>query len=169
MTLSGIADLAKLCVYLIPIPITILMNLINRYQKTVILDTTYQTFIKHKLFCKHKLVKNNTIRVIPIILNFLLIYLEHLNKMSQFYTHLQTHPNPHIFTFQKPIRKNTKLKIFAISKINKFKQKHFLLLLLLLSGDVEINPGPIKTCLECSKSVSIRGWHCGCGNSYHIK
>ena len=117
MTLSGIADLAKLCVYLIPISITILMNLINRHQQTVILDTTYQTFIKHKLFCKHKLVKNNTIRVIPIILNFLLIYLEHLNKMSQFYTHLQTHPNPHIFTFQKPIRKNTKFKILAFPKL----------------------------------------------------
>ena len=93
--------------------------------KTILLDTTYQTFIKHKLLCKHKFVENNTIRVIPIILNFLLIYLEHLNKMSQFYTHLQTHPNPHIFTFQKPNRINTKLKIFAISKINKFKQKHF--------------------------------------------
>ena len=38
--------------------------------------------------------------------------------------------------------------------------------LLIVSGDVEINPGPSKTCPKCDKSVPNRTIVCSCGYSF---
>ena len=39
-------------------------------------------------------------------------------------------------------------------------------LLLLISGDVEMNPGPTKLCPNCNVSVHIRTVNCMCGYSF---
>ena len=64
-----------------------------------------------------------------------------------------------------------RLKAFAIMHIRYRKHESFIRFSLLLSGDVELNPGPIKNpCIICQGNVSIRGLFCkNCGISCHKK
>ena len=41
--------------------------------------------------------------------------------------------------------------------------------LLIVSGDVELNPGPSKACLKCEKSVHNRTIVCSCGHMYTLE
>ena len=61
------------------------------------------------------------------------------------------------------------LKAFAILHIRYRNHKSFIRFSLLLSGDVELNPGPINNpCTICQGNVSIRGLFCkNCGISCH--
>ena len=63
------------------------------------------------------------------------------------------------------------LKAFPILHITYRNQKSFIRFSLLLSGDVELNHGPIKNpCTICQGNVSIRGLFCkSCGIGCHKK
>ena len=64
-----------------------------------------------------------------------------------------------------------RLRAFAMMHIRYRNHKSFIRFSLLLSGDVELNPGPIKNpCTICQGNVSIRGLFCkNCGIGCHKK
>ena len=116
----------------------------------------------------------------PKLLLFYMLLFQNIQKkdISKF-SSLQSLDIKHFFTSEIIKLSNTltenmlieQLTLYALSTLKFKNQKSFFKFLLLLSGDIELNPGPTNfPCIVCEKGVRSKGVFCTqCGLWVHPK
>jgi len=120
-------------------------------------------FHKHKLskliLKKRKLrKKKKTFLIIPKLIIFLLAISEELNEKRKSHIN-KIGKNEIILDNNFSLKCDTLLhqyKLYALSKLKYKNHETFCKYLLLLSGDIELNPGPDFSCAICKKSIPLR-------------
>ena len=119
------------------------------------------------IFCKNKIINTNRL-LLSIFIIFVSVYkfpsnqidsdLKYCSKIEFYHESVKLQANLGI------INRNTNLAFFAISKLRN-KPAHFLKfyqILLILSGDISLNPGPCQTRLNDDKTwypLKTKGLH----------
>ena len=144
--------------YILLTPLSILLITFGHsFQEKVLI------FHKHKL---SKLIlkkrksrkKKKTLLIIPKLIIFLLTISEELNEKRK--SAIDTIENNEIVLGCHSSLGNDALlqqyKLYALSELKYRNHETFCRFLLLLSGDIELNPGPDFSCVICKKSIPLR-------------
>ena len=119
------------------------------------------TFKRHFLK-KKRLIKNRkTMLMIPKLIIFLLVLSEDFQDRNQYTNKMN---DREFFTLEYISISNTvkndfmthQYQLYALSNLKYRNHKSFCRYLLLLSGDVEPNPGPGNSCTVCEKKMALR-------------
>ena len=139
-------------------------------------DVKIRNLLKSKR-CKPK--KNTSFTLPKLILFCMIIFQNTPSKSTSKFSELEQYKNNELFTNESVnISKNLssmitkeQMNIFALSRIKCKNRSSFFRFLLLLSGDVNINPGPTNyPCSACQKAVRTKGVFCTqCGLWTHQK
>ena len=137
--------------------------------------------MKYLILKARKIPTNKTLHILPRFALIFIIVLAHdsLHIHKSKFSDLQNCQNIDFFEIESlhiinNIKCNfltEKMTIFALDRLKFRNHSSFFKYLLLLSGDINLNPGPTNNpCKICSKSVSKRGLCCNkCGLKMHKK
>ena len=137
------------------------------------LPTKRKMFMKSRKLAMSK--KTNILALILIILQVTIYFYKHTDLDRETLQDTKATPdekNINSMQLSYKIAENKLCQDFKWYAISKLKFKHicsFNRVLSLLSGDIEVNPGPSQPCKACAGQVNKRSLFCGCGIAYHRK